>query len=159
MLDKALKNGLYKTLDARPKDDKSPFMETGPVLTTHIPKNASKTTTKPTTGGLKSAAAHPTAASKTKKAETPVWHLATFSSPEQLAQFKEKQVQAAHESMLRAELAKFRAEVEDKFRNSPTNRGYIFPRNCSEEGDTSESTQIIAKIDCIFCGKTQPYAK
>jgi len=97
---------------------------------------------------------------KTKEVQIPVkqehadaWHLSTFSSPEQLAEIKEKQVQAAHEAMLKKELAKFRSEVEEKFRASETNRNFRFPRaeyNDDFNGDNEDTVKIDNNFDCIF---------
>ncbi len=80
------------------------------------------------------------------------WHLATFSSPEQLAEAKEKQLQAVHEAMLRKELAKFRSEVEEKFRASETNRTYRFPKTdgaTEVNGDNEDTVKIDDHFDCM----------
>ena len=79
-----------------------------------------------------------------------VWHLATFSSPEQLTQIKEKQAQATHEMMLHKELAKFRIEVEGKFRSSETNAAYVFPRLMLQDSEPNNE-RIPSASDPLDC--------
>ena len=80
------------------------------------------------------------------------WHLTTFSSPEQLADVKKKQMQAVHEAMLRKELAKFRSEIEEKFRASETNRTYKFQKTTVEtfNGDNEDTVKIDDHFDCTI---------
>jgi len=157
MLDKITKNGLYKTVDARPKDDRGPitsFTETANLLAKSTAKyNAGSSSSRKnlqSTQKLKL-----TNNTNKDKTDNPAWHLSTFSSPESLSSIKEKQAQNMHEAMLRSELAKFRTEVEEKFRNSPTNRDFIFPRQTDEKVEDSPDKNfpeenLKSKADCIF---------
>ena len=92
----------------------------------------------------------PTAHKKPEE-RAPVWHLATFSSPEQLAQIKEKQLQLTHETMLQKELTKFRSEVEAKFRSSETNRTFVYPRQLLEmtSRDEQDTVKRDTQPDCM----------
>ncbi len=72
------------------------------------------------------------------------WHMATFSAQE-LSQ--ERQAELMHETMLKKELAKFRSEVEGKFRASETNREFVYPRDdCCPAGASPSKVQI--QVDC-----------
>ena len=147
MLKKSIKNGLYKTLDVRSKEDsKVPFTEPANILKEKIKKKLTMSSNK-----ISSYAHHQAAKLKT---EAPVWHLSTFSSPEQLSKIKERKEQIEHDAMLRKELAKFRAEVEGKFRASATNHDYVFPRNL--DPNTQDELNFVKDFptDCIFLHNT-----
>jgi hypothetical protein len=51
-----------------------------------------------------------------------------------------------HEKMLKEELAEFRTEIEEKYRQSKANNLYKFPRT----GITITSTPILQQINCIL---------
>ena len=79
-------------------------------------------------------------------------HLATFSSPEQLATLKAQEAKRIHEEALKSELTKFRHEVEQKFRSSTTNRLYSFPRLVLPDSTEAETdTAITDSPDCRTC--------
>ncbi len=146
MLETWSKNGMYKTTDAKPRDNAThgARLESPSLLSSFkAPGKSSKNISRPR--------AVPGAKQPGRKAgdQNPqVWHLATFSSPEQLAKFKEKQDRIAHEAMLSKELAKFRAEVEDKFRKSATNQQYAFPRTVPGPAEVSGERATSARVDC-----------
>jgi len=68
------------------------------------------------------------------------------NSSKNLSHFKERQNEVTHEKMLKSELQKFRAEVENRFRNSEANSTYIFPRINNLKEDDKPSIHLA--VDC-----------
>lgn len=81
---------------------------------------------------------------KEAKQKSSAGHLATFSSPEQLAKIKERQERVAHDNLLKKELKQFREELEQKYKKSEANKKYMFPRQI-DSSDEKDSPII----DCI----------
>ena len=79
--------------------------------------------------------------------EIQAWHLATFTSPEQLVKLQEEH---AHELLLKKELDCFRVEVETKFRQSNVNKTYIFTK-IAFDSERTASTDIAELNDVPNC--------
>lgn len=149
------KTGIYKTMDGRCREAKpSPAAGSDTVALLSSLKTQSKA---PKSGPSYNSRTH--AGNETKQNRRPgeangqPWHLSTFSSPEQLASFKEKHDQLLHDTMLRKELAKFRAEVEDKFLHSAANQQYEFPRIVALDQDElgeELSGKPLSRADCTI---------
>ena len=70
----------------------------------------------------------------------PAIQLATFSTSELADSSKDKKKKEAHDELLRKELAKFRSEIEVKYKKSIINHGYQFPRNKTSTSSRSSSS-------------------
>jgi hypothetical protein len=153
MNEKALtmKGTIYKTSDGRIKEDKQSsakktFKET--YMITACANKHQQQKSKEAAHTKNALTINRNICSRDPNPQSPSWHLSTFSSPEQLAQFKESQERLAHENMLKGELYQFRHEVEQKYQLSETNRKFIFPRTSAEFQD-SESIDR-KEADCKF---------
>lgn len=144
-----MKNGIYNTLDGRSKDGVSKeikkFEKGNGSQIKSIRGQAIKNQQNPSCNRpqIPSTNNHKLETGNSNQ-KSSGWHLATFSSPEQLAQIKERQEKIAHENMLRKELKQFREELEQKHRLSETNRKYVFPRP-AETVDEKDSPMIDCK--------------
>jgi len=69
-----------------------------------------------------------------------------INSKSGLLHLSKEKSEDAHEIMLQNELSKFRAEIERKYKNSKTNKEYIFPRN-----NNTNDNECINDYSCNFC--------
>ncbi len=86
----------------------------------------------------------------------PAIQLATFSNEDVLEDLKTQRQKDRHDALLRKELAKFRIEIEAKYRNSQMNNEYRFLRQGGEAPPDSSPEDVSSEPNCNNLSPTLP---